>query len=289
MIPEPVYAWVAEHGYGLIQTVEPVGGGCINNGARLLTTTGVSFFLKTNPSAPGDMFQREAEGLSVLRSENIDERVLRPAVPVPHLVGESFLLLEDLNPAPPAANYWTEFGRQLANLHTTTSNQFGFTHNNYIGSTPQVNTWTNDGYLFFIGHRLLFQAGLAQRSGLLDTYDYRQIEALCQKLHEFIPPQPASLIHGDLWSGNAISDSRGAPAIIDPAVYFGWAEAELAMAALFGNFPDEFYQAYEEVFPLENGYRQRFPIYNLYHLLNHLNLFGMGYLSQVRAILHRFA
>lgn len=289
MIPEPVSAWVAEHRYGMIQSVQPVTGGCINHGARLLTTTGVSFFLKTNPSAPTDMFQREAEGLSALRSDQVDVRVKRPTIPVPFLVGEAYLLLEDLNPAPRSENYWPEFGHRLANLHTTTSGQFGFAHDNYIGSTPQVNTWTDDGFQFFIEHRLLFQAGLAQRNGLLDTYDHRQIEALCQKLPELIPAQPASLLHGDLWSGNAITDHRGAPAIIDPAAYYGWAEAELAMTTLFGAFPDEFYQAYSEGFPIDKGYRQRFPVYNLYHLLNHLNLFGTGYLSQVRAILHRFA
>ena len=170
-----------------------------------------------------------------------------------------------------------------------TSTRFGFAHSNFIGSTPQVNPWTVDGNQFFAEHRLHYQAKLAQKNGLLDTYDFRQVEVLCQRLPELVPPQAASLIHGDLWSGNAITDFTGAPAIIDPAVHYGWAEAELAMTSLFGAFPDDFYSAYREVFSLETGFRQRFPIYNLYHLLNHLNLFGAGYLSQVRSVLHRFA
>lgn len=103
-----------------------------------------------------------------------------------------------------------------------------------------------------------------------------------------MPPQLASLLHGDLWSGNAITDHQGAPAIIDPAVYYGWAEAELAMTSLFGAFPDAFYRAYQEVRTLEAGFRERFPLYNLYHLLNHLNLFGKSYLSSVLSILRKY-
>jgi fructosamine-3-kinase len=111
---------------------------------------------------------------------------------------------------------------------------------------------------------------------------------LAARLPQLVPQQPASLLHGDLWSGNAISDRHGAPAIIDPAVYYGWAEAELAMTALFGAFAESFYQAYQEMRPLESGWRERFDIYNLYHLLNHLNLFGESYLGEVRAILRRY-
>ena len=107
-------------------------------------------------------------------------------------------------------------------------------------------------------------------------------------LPNIIPEQPASLLHGDLWSGNLISDCRGLPAVIDPAVYYGWAEADLAMTDLFGNYPESFYQAYTEIRSLDSGYRSRYPIYNLYHLLNHLNLFGKSYLPQIRGILSRF-
>jgi fructosamine-3-kinase len=234
------------------------------------------------------MFEREAEGLAALQSGSASGAEPFPRVPLAYCYGNSFLLLEDLKPAPPGENYWEQFGRQLAHLHQITSPQFGFDHDNYIGSTPQRNPWVDNGFDFFSEYRLRFQARLAQRNELLDVYDVRQVEAICQRLPELIPSQPASLLHGDLWSGNAITDSKGAPAIIDPAVYYGWSEAELAMTSLFGGFPETFYEAYQEEHPLEPGYRQRFPIYNLYHLLNHLNLFGTGYLSQVRSILHRF-
>ena len=118
--------------------------------------------------------------------------------------------------------------------------------------------------------------------------ELEHVRRLVERLPELVPWQPSSLLHGDLWTGNAMSDEKGAPAIIDPAAHYGWAEAELAMTTLFDSFPREFYRAYEEVRPLEKGYRDRFDIYNLYHLLNHLNLFGRSYLGQVRAILRRY-
>ncbi len=123
---------------------------------------------------------------------------------------------------------------------------------------------------------------------MLSPDDAQRVVKLADRLLEFIPGQPASLIHGDLWSGNAITNNLGGPAIIDPAAHYGWAEADLAMTALFGAFPDEFYQAYQEVRSLNSGFRQRFPLYNLYHLLNHLNLFGRSYLSQVQGVIRRY-
>ncbi len=288
MVPEAVIEWLAQQGFGKVQSTRPVGGGCINNGVRLLTGSGEIFFLKTNLHAPSDMFAREIEGLNALGRED-GSTAATPRVPRPYLSGKIFLLMEDLNPARRRADYWPEFGRQLAALHNRTSPKFGFEHDNYIGSTPQPNPWVEDGYTFFAEHRLGFQARLAERQGLLSTTDVQRVHKLAARLKELIPAQPASLIHGDLWSGNAITDDNGAPAIIDPAAHYGWAEAELAMTTLFGSFPEDFYQAYQEVRPLEAGYWERFPIYNLYHLINHLNLFGSGYLSQVQSILRRFA
>ncbi len=263
--------------------MQPVGGGCINNGARLDTSAGVRFFLKTNQNTPVDMFAREAAGLQALQ-------VLQgPRIPAVFLYGEQFILMEDLAPAARIRAYWQEFGRQLAALHNHTSSSFGFEHDNYIGSTPQPNAWTEDGSRFFAEQRLVYQAKLAGSRGLLDKAEVKQVERLAARLPQLVPDQPASLSHGDLWSGNAITDGGGNPAIIDPAAHYGWAEAELAMTALFGSFPDEFYWAYQEVRRLEGDYRGRFPIYNLYHLLNHLNLFGRGYLAQVLGILRRYS
>jgi fructosamine-3-kinase len=288
MVPEAVVEWLTQQGFGSVQSTRPVGGGCINNGIRLQTSSGETFFLKTNLHAPGDMFARETEGLVALSSEEGSSAQV-PRVPKPYLSGKIFLLLENLDPARRQADYWPVFGRQLATLHKRTNPSFGFEHDNYIGSTPQPNTWVDNGYTFFAEHRLGFQARLAERQGLLALTDVQRVHRLAERLPGLIPAQPASLIHGDLWGGNAITDQNGAPAIIDPAAHYGWAEAELAMTTLFGSFPEAFYRAYQEVRPLENGYWERFPIYNLYHLLNHLNLFGSGYLGQVQSILRRYS
>ncbi len=282
MLPAIVQTWLDENDYGAVASTCPVGGGCINNGAIIQTQSGATFFLKTNRSAPPDMFVREVEGLHALSV------VDGPTVPHPCLHGRDFLLMEDLSPASRRGGYWTEFGRQLAALHNHTSPQFGFAHDNYIGSTTQPNLWTDDGYEFFAEHRLLFQARLAHRRGLISRSDFQQVERLSARLPKLVPGQSASLSHGDLWSGNAMIDSGGGPAIIDPAAHYGWPEAELAMTTLFGSFPGTFYRAYEEIHPLEPGYQSRFPIYNLYHLLNHVNIFGRGYLGQVQSILRRY-
>lgn len=281
-VPEAVAAWLREQGHGEVVRLEPVGGGCINHGARLVTASGATFFLKTNPAAPRDMFAREAEGLRALQVED------GPRVPTPYVWGADFLLLEDLRPARQRPDFWETLGRQLAALHSHTAPRFGFEHDNYIGSTPQPNPWTEDGYAFFAEHRLLFQARLAHRRGLLSAEDVRRVERLAARLPELVPPQPASLLHGDLWSGNVMPDAAGQPALIDPATHYGWAEAELGMTALFGGFPEAFYRAYETVRPLAPGWRDRLPVYNLYHLLNHLNLFGRGYYASVREVLRRF-
>ncbi len=283
MIPDQVIEWIAENDFGEVINQQAVGGGCINNGLRLNTTSERTFFLKTNSRAPGDMFLREGEGLNALMLEGA------PRVPQPFLVGARFLLLEDLEPRRSVSDYWIKFGRQLAALHEHTGPSFGFNNDNYIGSTPQSNKRTQDGFLFFAEQRLSFQTRLACRDGLLSKSDEAQVMRIIDRLEDLIPLQPPSLIHGDLWSGNAITDNEGQPAIIDPATHYGWAEAELAMTVLFGGFPETFYQAYEEVRPLSPGYRGRFPIYNLYHLLNHLNLFGGGYLGRTKAILARYS
>lgn len=287
-IPELVTGWLLEQGFGEVTRRRSASGGCINNGEYLVTSQGQSFFLKTNPSAPTAMFAREAEGLLALAAapHAATERV--PRTPDVFLVGADFLLLEDLQPGSPQAGFWERLGRELAVLHLHTNPEFGFQHDNYIGSTPQPNTWCADGFAFFAEHRLLFQARLARRRGLLPPDDLLAVKRLVGRLSHLVPEQPASLLHGDLWSGNVLSTAFGVPALIDPAVYYGWAEAELAMTALFGAFPERFYLAYSEMRPLEKGYRQRFGLYNLYHLLNHLNLFGSGYLADVQAILNRY-
>jgi fructosamine-3-kinase len=282
LLPPEVQDWLAVHGCGSVVSALPVAGGCINNGQRLVTASGQSFFLKTNAHAPPGMFAREAEGLTALSVPG------GPRIPRPFLVGENFFLLEDLQPAARCPGYWTLLGQQLAALHRRANERFGFAHDNYLGSTPQPNSWSDDGHAFFGEQRLLYQARLAVDRGLLGAAEERLVERLVARLHELIPVQQASLIHGDLWSGNVLSGSSGEPALIDPAAHYGWAEAELAMTALFGGFAEEFYRAYAAASSLEPGWRDRFPVYNLYHLLNHLNLFGRGYWGDVVDILKSY-
>lgn len=283
MIPAAVQNWCEKNGWGQIVATQPVTGGCINNGMRLTTASGNSLFLKTNPNVPADTFEKEAAGLRALNVPG------GPRVPKVYLSGAHYLLLEDLQPAPRYRDYWHQLGQQLAILHSVTNPQFGFQHNNYIGATLQINSWTTDGYTFFAEHRLGYQTALARQKNRITPEDARQIERIVARLPELIPEQPASLLHGDLWNGNLLTDSNGYPALIDPAVHYGWAEADLAMTVLFGGFEDEFYDAYQHTRPLTPGLWERIPIYNLYHLLNHVNLFGGGYLAQIRSILRRYA
>ena len=282
MIPKRVINWLEEEGFGGIESSRRVGGGCINNGIRIMTSGGRSFFLKTNSNAPPDMFVREVEGLEALAVPD------GPRVPTPYLHGPDFLLLEDLSPASRSSDYWEVFGRKMASLHDRTNDRFGFEHDNYIGSTPQPNSWMEDGFEFFAHRRLIFQAEMVSKRGLITSQEARQVERVSNRLWEMIPEQPASLIHGDLWGGNAMSDENGSPAIIDPAAHYGWAEADLAMTALFGGFSEKFYEVYIEARPLPSGWRERFSLYNLYHLLNHLNLFGRGYFGQVMRIVEKY-
>lgn len=283
MVPGEVKNWLEEHNHGTIQSSRMIGGGCINNGQVITADSGKTFFLKTNLNSPADMFEQEARGLRELKQDG------GPVVPEVYLSGSTFLLLEDLSPGKRKINFWENFGHQLANLHSVIKENFGFDEDNYIGSTPQRNGWMEDGYAFFAENRLIFQSRLARKQGLLTQKELVMVEKLSGRLWELIPEQPASLLHGDLWGGNVINNIYGDPAVIDPAVYYGWAESELAMTALFGSFPESFYASYREIRPLDPGFVNRYPIYNLYHLLNHLNIFGHSYHGQVRAILNRYA
>ncbi|NJN43669.1 MAG: fructosamine kinase family protein [Anaerolineae bacterium] len=163
MVPKQVLTWLTENHYGQILKTQPVSGGCINNGTRLVTDSGNSFFLKTNAHCPPDMFAKEAEGL---KSLTIPEG---PRIPKSLLFGSGFLLLEDLCPASRIPDYWLVLGRQLATLHNQTASQFGFSHDNYLGNTPQPNPWMGDGFNFFAEHRLIYQAELARQRRYLSS------------------------------------------------------------------------------------------------------------------------
>lgn len=259
----------------------PLGGGSINQVYRI-TIDDTPFCLKVNHLAPPNFFLCEKQGLEVLANSG--------TVKTPEVVdcGTKYLLLEWLQPSNPRVAQFEHLGRQLAALHEVRAAKFGFADDNYCGETHQVNTPCHNGYTFFAQHRLLHQVKLAQNKGLLGPKDVELIDSICHRLEHYIPAQPPSLLHGDLWNGNAIFTAEG-PALIDPAAYFGWAEADLAMTKLFGGFSSEFYRSYLETRPLEPGFEERIPIYNLYHLLNHLNLFGSTWFPSVMQVARRFA
>ncbi len=264
----------------------PVGGGCINHGGRLRTTAG-DWFLKWNlrQAYPG-MFEAEARGLELLNAAN------GPYVPEVLATGacsdRSFIIMEWIEPGPRRGDFWEDFGTGLARLHRQSSDTFGLDHDNYIGSLPQPNDPAGNWVDFFINQRLEVQLRQAIDRGLMHSGHRKAFERLYRQIPGLFPEEPPALLHGDLWSGNYMTGPDGQAAIIDPAVYYGFREMDLAMSRLFGGFAPAFYESYREAWPLEPGYEDRFDVCNLYPLLVHVNLFGSGYVPQVEGILRRF-
>jgi fructosamine-3-kinase len=264
------------------QNRRSLSGGCINQGYAV-SSSERTYFVKLNQAAQIAMFEAEALGLQeMLQSNSI-------RVPKPICWGTadnfSYIVLEWLQMDKGNSKCWEEMGRKLAAMHQTTSSQgMGWKINNTIGSTPQINTWTADWVEFYAQHRLLYQFKLARRRG----GDFPQQEKLLAAIPQLLSHQPQpSLVHGDLWGGNAGCTVSGEPVIFDPATYFGDREVDIAMSELFGGFPADFYHGYNQVFPLDAGYEQRKTIYNLYHILNHFNLFGGGYASQANRMIEQ--
>jgi len=276
-----------------------VSGGCIHDSRLLELEDGRRVFLKSDASAPPDVFEREAEGLAALAAAG----ALRvPRHPLPGRAGDvTFLLMEAIPTGSPGSGFWEDFGRRFAHLHRTTAGQggtgdagtglCGFAHHNYLGGTPQPNPWTASWVDFYRRHRLAHQLHLARDRGRATDDVLRLGDRLLDRLDDLIEvdDEPACLLHGDLWSGNFLADDAGAPVLIDPAAHYGHREADLAMTSLFGGFDRRFYAAYEETWPLPAGSDRRQEIYQLYHLLNHLNLFGGGYLDGCLRVLRRYA
>ncbi len=275
-------SWLQKNEKGRLTGHDSVGGGCINETGVIHTDKGECYFLKHNRHGPKGMFACEARSLQIMAETD----TIR--IPGVHYFDEHCLLLEYLEPGHRKTDYWELFGQQLAAMHRHTAPRFGLEFATFCGTTLQPNDWSLNGHQFFAEQRLMMQGNLARQQGVLNSDDMKLLERICHRLPDLVPVQPASLMHGDLWSGNAHRGPEGEPVLIDPALYFGWREAELGMTALFGGFPEIFYRAYDQAWPLEPGWRERLPLYNLYHLLNHLNLFGEGYLSQVRSVLRRF-
>jgi protein-ribulosamine 3-kinase len=262
-----------------------LSGGCISDAYKITTNDNSNFFLKYNSSISNDMFIKEADGLKELVKAN--------SIRIPEVLSfdKDYILLEFIPMGNKNKNFFEEFGRNFAVMHKYTSDNYGFYENNFIGSNPQINipeqneksSWLE----FYFNKRILFQLQLAEKLGNSTEELRKGISKLENKISEIIDDseEKPSLLHGDLWSGNYMVDESGSAVLIDPAVYYGHREADLGMTKLFGGFSSEFYSAYHEEFPLKDGYEYRENIYKLYHVLNHLNLFGGGYYHQAISLI----
>lgn len=261
-----------------------ISGGCINAACRFEGDGGAAYFVKLNRRELLPMFEAEAEGLREIAATS--------TVKAPHPVccgksgSQAFLVMENLNLRSGGGASDRLLGRQLAAMHRLEQPWFGWRRDNTIGSTPQPNPRCDDWVAFWAEHRLGFQLKLAQAQG---GRLKQEGERLLERLPAFftgVAVKP-SLLHGDLWAGNYAADATGQPVIFDPACYYGDREADLAMTELFGGFGRDFRSAYEDAYPLDAGYATRKTLYNLYHVLNHYNLFGGGYLSQAEQMIQR--
>ncbi|MDD4057529.1 MAG: fructosamine kinase family protein [Bacteroidales bacterium] len=240
----------------------------------------------TKRGAAGDSFKCEANGLKELAKAD--------ALPVAKVIsyGPNFITTEYIAANQPSKDFFKKFGMGLALLHKYKQSEYGFFENNFIGATPQLNlatekekrSWSE----FFFNKRVLFQYLLLEQNGLLTENiitGFRKLERVLPAILDGVEEEGASLLHGDLWSGNYICNTRDKAVLIDPAVYYGHRETDLAMTRLFGYFPSDFYKAYNEEYPLTNGWREREKLYQLYHLMNHLNIFGTSYRPEVERLL----
>ncbi len=269
----------------------PVHGGDINVASMLVLSDGRKVFKKANRKENADFFRAEAEGLTAMKATG--------TVSVPEVIAsgtdedEAYLLLEYIEPGPGGKRSSEELGAGLAAMHKADTSpfvsggHFGFSADNYIGAGEQINTPKNSWTEFFLECRLLPQ--FEKAAPYFSRSDRAGIDSFLSRIGDRLAePEKPSLLHGDLWAGNYMIDADGHPWLIDPASYVGHAEADLAMTELFGGFDSNFYDAYRDTAGIDPGYKDRRDLYNLYHLLNHLNLFGESYLHSVKAIVNRY-
>jgi len=266
-----------------IKSTKSLSGGSIANAQAVTFENGKKLFLKFGSLAK-QTFWSEAEGLKELSKANI--------IRIPNVihVSDEYLLLEHIEQGIPHKEFHNEFGKQLANLHRFTAKKFGFHSDNYIGATPQKNSYKDDWTTFYFENRILYQHKLLEEKNLATKELSKLIGKLEHKIADIIGNTEASpcLIHGDLWVGNYLIDEQSKPVLIDPAVCYAHRELELSMTMLFGGFPKSFYNSYNEEYPMIDGWEQRMDIYKLYHILNHYNLFGGGYGYQAIQILKKY-
>lgn len=275
---------------------EPVYGGSINNSYQISLSTGEKIFVKMNAENNFKFFTAEALGLWALNAAGKIGVLQVLGMGKDAEKGCSFLLLDYMESTNHRKDYWETFGHELAELHQAETSMFlngeknenfGFSEDNFIGSNEQKNSPKQTWIDFFRECRLLPQ--IKQAEAFFDLQTRKKLDYLLEHLEFYIrEPENPSLLHGDLWGGNVLCGNDGKAWLIDPAVYVGDLEADLAMTQLFGSFPATFYEAYCEITPIGSGYAERKEIYNLYHLLNHLNLFGRAYLSEVKSVLNKY-
>ena len=278
-----------------IAHTDRVSGGDINKSYALTLNTGDRIFMKANAKENAAFFTAEAAGLSAIAATKAiaSPRILCTGTDDGEEVGYSFLLLDFIASGKKRADYYETLAYNLAAMHNADTSSFvsdgtfGFFQDNFIGARAQENHPADSWILFFRESRLAPQFKAADKN--FSSADRKRITRLLDHLDEYlVEPEKPSLVHGDLWGGNVLCGADGNALLIDPATYVGHAEADLAMTELFGGFPPAFYDAYREARPLQNGYEDRRDLYNLYQLLNHLNMFGQGYLSAVQSIVAEY-
>lgn len=263
-----------------------VGGGSISRTMRVDTSAG-KFFIKSNEGELAKkMFEAEMNGLAALK--RYSQFHIPETYGVTREGSQWFLVMEFLDAAPRSADFSDKLGHCLAEMHRCTAEQYGFKTDNFIGSLLQSNHMLSGWDEFFVSQRMQPMLKMARDRGLVGESFITEFEKSLPHIIAAMPDEPPAFIHGDLWAGNLMTDNLGNPTIIDPAVYFGHREMDLAFTHLFGGFSNRFYDAYNEAYPQQPGFNQRIGIFNLYPLLVHLNLFGPSYLGQITSIISRF-
>jgi protein-ribulosamine 3-kinase len=283
LLPDTIRSSVESQLNTTIKNVQRCSGGDINQAAHL-HTVGADYFIKWHTNSPPGMFSSEARGLRLLA----DAADLK----IPEVIAVSedpaYLVLEWLEEGRRSPSTGKALGEGLAALHQTFADKHGLDHDNFIGRLHQSNTQADSWAAFYGDQRIRAQMEMARRANKLSSDVENRLETLIKRLPDLIPEAEASLMHGDLWGGNVMIVEGGHPAIIDPAVYYGHREVDLAMTELFGGFGRDFYDAYNSVYPIDKGYNQRRSLYQLYPMMVHMNLFGGGYTSRVQSIVRQY-